>query len=166
MKAWVLAAISLGGGCQLASLHTMSAPRHYLTVGGGAGIASSSPHAATPDGVVEYHYTPRVLYRTGLALRSTRDVLDAGPDLELDLFASPLRVVASGGYSLGYSSANTWFVGGGLRWQFLSSRFRFATNAQPQESVSLEVSYSARFGDQPDVIWLSLLFEYVPRRSE
>jgi hypothetical protein len=152
-------------GCsQLASLHNMSVPRHYLSAGGGAGVSTDGDVAG--DAVLQYHYTPRVLYRTGLSARSTPHLLDVGPDLELDPLKFPIRLTVNGGYSIGYSSADTWYLGAGLRWEFSRSDHPFATNAEPQHGLSLAASYEARFDEQPDVVWLSLLYHYVPRRAE
>jgi hypothetical protein len=69
-------------------------------------------------------------------------------------------------YSLGYSSADIWYLGAGLRWEFLRSEHPFAINAEPKHGLSLAASYETRFGGQPDVIWLSLLYNYVPARAE
>jgi hypothetical protein len=151
-------------GHDLTSLHNMSVPRHYLSAGGGAGVSTDGDFAG--DAVVQYHYTPRVLYRTGLSARSTLHVLDVGPDLELDPLKFPVRLTANGGYSVGYSSADTWYLGAGLRWELLRSAHPFATNAEPQQGLSLAASYETRFGGQSDVIWLSLLLHYVPGRPE
>lgn len=172
MKAIRLALILALSGCaklkavgaDLASLHTMSVPRHYFSAGGGAGVGTDGDFAG--DAVVQYHYTPRLLYRTGLSARSTLHVLDVGPDIELDPNKYPVRLIVNGGYSVAYSGPDTWYLGTGLRWQFLSSRFRIANNAAPQYGLSLAASYEARFGNQPDVFWLSLLLHYVPGHAE
>lgn len=165
MKALRLAVIAALAGCsQLASLHNMSVPRHYWSGGGGAGLSTDGD--VDPDAVVQYHYTPRVLYRIGASARSTPHLLDVGPDLELDPLKWPVRLTANGGYSIGYTSADTGYLGAGLRWEFLRSKHPFATNAEPQHGLSLAASYETRFGGQADVIWLSLLYHYVPGRPE
>jgi hypothetical protein len=156
--------LALAGCNELGALHNMSVPRHYLSAGGGAGVATGGDFAG--DAVVQYHYTPRLLYRTGLSARSTTQFLNLGPDLELDPNKYPVRLTVNGGYSVGYASPDTWYLGGGLRWQFLSSRFRLPNNADSQYGLSVAPSYEARFGNQPDVFWLSLLFHYVPARPE
>jgi hypothetical protein len=165
VKALALASIVALAGCtELRSLHNMSVPRHYLSAGGGAGVSTGGDFDG--DAILQYHYTPRVLYRTGLSARSTPHLLNVGPDLELDPLKFPVRLTAGGGYSLGYSSADTWYLGAGLRWEFLRSRHPFATNAAPQHGLSIAASYETRFGGQADVIWLSLLYHYVPERPE
>jgi len=165
VKAIGLAVIAALAGCsQLASLHNMSVPRHYFSVGGGAGASTDGNVAG--DAVAQYHYTPRVLYRIGASARSTPRLLDVGPDLELDPLKWPVRLTANFGYSIGYTSSDTGYVGAGLRWELLRSKHPFAINAEPQHGLSLAGSYETRFGGQPDVIWLSLLYHYVPGRPE